>query len=45
MTKEQYFKWMSNPSSLMSMFPAKEIVTASDKKINKIAMKIAEDGK
>ena len=45
MTKEQYFKWMSNPSSLMSMFPVKELVTASDKKISKIAMKIAEDGK
>lgn len=45
MTWDEYKKITDNPKMIEIMFPVKELVTAYDKKISKIAMKIAEDRK
>lgn len=43
MTWEEYKKITDNPDLISSLFPIKELVTASDKKIAKIAKRITNN--
>lgn len=45
MTWDEYKRITDNPSLISTLFPAMELVTASDEKMRRIAKRIAEDGK
>lgn len=43
MTWEEYQQITDDPKKIVTLFPVRELVTASEQKLNKIAKKIAED--